>query len=229
MRRRDFLQTVGLASVSVNLVGKAKAPSAKPEIKKAQAAKVSRNKPNILIFCTDQQRADHLGCAGHPVLKTPNIDRIAEQGVRLSSCFCSSPACMPARATMFTGLTNRVHGSRTNGVNLPEDAVTLPAILADNGYRTHAVGKLHLNAWSQKAPGVDIAKVETPEENPERLTHWTNGSIKKFPDNYYGFQTVDVTIGHVSYINGDYKVWLDENHPGAYKGLRPAGLKTINL
>ena len=172
---------------------------------------------NILIFCTDEQRSDHLGCMGHPVLKTPNIDRIASEGALFRNCYSSSPVCMPARATMFTGLTNRVTGVRSNGVSLPEDIPTLPGLLAGAGYRTHSVGKLHLKTWG-KPGGVDITEVETPEQNPERREYWNRGLIKKSPDNYYGFQTQDSAHGHVDYINGDYKTWLDKHHPGAFAG-----------
>lgn len=174
-------------------------------------------RPNILIFCTDEQRSDHLGCMGHPVLKTPNIDRIAAEGSLFRNCYSSSPTCMPARATMFTGLTNRASGVRSNGVSLPEDIPTLPGLLAAAGYRTHSVGKLHLKTWG-KPGGLDITERETPEQNPERRVFWNEGLIKKSPDNYYGFQTQDSANGHVNYINGDYKTWLDENHPGAFEG-----------
>ncbi len=174
-------------------------------------------RPNILIFCTDEHRSDHLSCMGHPVLKTPNIDRIAAGGTLFRNCYSSSPVCMPARATMVTGLTNRVTTVRTNGISLPENIPTLPGLLAKAGYRTHSVGKLHLKTWG-KPSGFDITEVETPEQNPERRIYWDRGMIKKSPDNYYGFQTQDSAQGHVNYINGDYRTWLDENHPGAFDG-----------
>jgi arylsulfatase A-like enzyme len=172
---------------------------------------------NVLVFCTDEHRSDYLGCMGHPFLQTPNIDRIAAEGVLFRSCYTSSPACMPARATMMTGLTNRASGVRSNGVSLPEDIPTLPGLLANAGYRTHSVGKLHLKTWG-KPGGINITEFETAEQNPERRVHWNNGSIRKSPDNYYGFQTQDSALGHVDYINGDYKTWLDEHHPGAFAG-----------
>ena len=178
-------------------------------------------KPNIIIFCTDEQRGDYLGCMGHPDLKTPNIDRIAAEGTLFRNCYSSSPICMPARATMFTGQTNRITGVVDNGKELPHDIPTLPGILADAGYRTHSIGKLHLQNW-----GGEFSKGETALTNPERREYWDwpgrrEGNLfKHFPDNYYGFQTVELANGHVNYIYGDYVTWLEEKHPGAYAGYK---------
>ena len=61
------------------------------------------DRPNFILFITDQHRADYLGCYGHSVLKTPNIDSIAQNGVRFNRFYVSSPICMPNRATLMTG------------------------------------------------------------------------------------------------------------------------------
>ena len=188
------------------------------------------NRPNILIFCTDQQRADHLGCAGQELLKTPNIDALAEEGVRFDSAYCSSPACMPARATMFTGLTQRGNNMRQHGLELPEEIPTLPGVLAAAGYCTHSVGKLHLKPWAPPFPGVDLDAIETPRSNPERRMHWPRFDLRKAPDDYYGFQTQDMVIGHGNYatVGGDYAVWLKEIAPGASEQYR-SGVGSLEL
>lgn len=90
-------------------------------------------KLNILFIISDAHRADHMSCAGNPVIKTPNLDKLAKEGVRFSNCFCTNPICMPNRATLITGLYPNVHGVRSNGINLREDIPTIIKTLRERG------------------------------------------------------------------------------------------------
>ena len=161
-------------------------------------------RPNVLLFCVDEMRADHLACAGNSIVKTPNLDRLAARGTVFTRAYCNNPICMPARASMFTGLLPRDHGVRINGQSLRTDLPTLPGVLADAGYRTHAAGKLHLTPW--------VPKVSPPDTKryPECLEYWNAGAIEQFPEPYYSFQTVDFVGGHTSYVYGPYRQWLVE-------------------
>jgi arylsulfatase A-like enzyme len=104
-------------------------------------------RPNILFFLTDDQRADILGCAGHPILKTPAIDGIAARGVRFSNAFVTTPICAASRASILTGLHERTHGY-TFGT-APLDAslakASYPARLREAGYRTAFFGKFGID------------------------------------------------------------------------------------
>lgn len=99
--------------------------------------------PNILILMPDELRADALGYAGHPVYKTPHIDRLAREGVAFTNAYCTSPLCMPARASMISGLYPHNHQMQDNVGHLPEDDETYLHLLQRAGYRTAAIGKLH--------------------------------------------------------------------------------------
>ena len=178
------------------------------------------SKPNIVVFCTDEQPAHWLGCMGNPDLKTPNIDELAENGVLFKNAYCNNPICMASRATMFTGLPTSEHGVRTNGIPLERTTFpTLPQILKDNGYQTMSTGKLHLSPWEIKnlhAPGFDTSTIPVGRL-PEMEAHWADGSYKGIPDGYCGLDWIDYIGGHGWFCHGDYTNWLKENHPEEYK------------
>lgn len=172
-----------------------------------------KRRPNFVCFVTDQQRADHLGCMGHPMLRTPNIDRIANRGVRFTDAYVSNPLCMPSRATMFTGRTPRGHRVRTNGIPLDPAIPTMTDALRNAGYRTHGVGKIHLHTFGTPKGG-DPAGLE-PTDFPESAARWQSGAIDKLPQPYYGLETVDFVGGHGSWHFGEHLNWLKEEHPEA--------------
>ena len=104
--------------------------------------------PNFLFFMTDQHRADYLSCAGHPVLRTPNIDRIAESGTLFTRSYVANPVCMPNRAALMTGRLSSVNGVRQNGNDLPLHMTTFTQILQAGGYDTALLGKAHLQTMT---------------------------------------------------------------------------------
>ena len=99
--------------------------------------------PHIIVICDDQHSPDCLGCAGHPLVQTPNIDSLAAEGVRFSQAYTTSPVCMPARSSLITGLYPHNHGIYTNMTNLPRGTQTYLHHLQENGYRTAHIGKSH--------------------------------------------------------------------------------------
>ena len=76
------------------------------------------NPGNVLFIMADQLRWDYLSCYGHPTLKTPHLDRLAERGVRFDRAYCQSPICGPSRMSFYTGRYMRSHGSTWNGFPL---------------------------------------------------------------------------------------------------------------
>jgi arylsulfatase A-like enzyme len=106
-------------------------------------------RPNVLIIATDQQRADCLGCAGHPQIKTPYVDRLAEEGVRFAEATTVSPICMPTRASFISGLYPHNHGMWENRGELPASDETFFHHLQRQGYLTAHIGKSHYYAYTQ--------------------------------------------------------------------------------
>src|SRR5688500_641567 len=100
-------------------------------------------RPNVLLIMVDQQHPRCFGYAGHPVVRTPRIDRLAVEGVSCTRAYVANPLCMPSRASVFTGLTTRGHRVRMNGIRLDPSIPTLVEGMRRAGYRTHSAGKLH--------------------------------------------------------------------------------------
>jgi len=103
------------------------------------------DRPNILFITTDHLRYDTLGFTRDPVIKTPNIDKLASESVSFSQYFVQSPVCHPSRATIMTGRYPCHHGVRWNFSNLNENEVTLLEHLKKHDYTTACIGKYHLS------------------------------------------------------------------------------------
>ncbi len=102
-------------------------------------------KPNILFICTDQQRFDSLGCYGASWVDTPNLDRLASQGVLFENCYVNNPICTPSRASIFTGKHLPGHGVYKLHDILPREEILFTERLKEEGYTTALFGKLHVS------------------------------------------------------------------------------------
>ncbi len=115
---------------------------------------------NVLLILTDQQHAQALGSAGNPVVQTPNLDRLAEQGSRFTQHCTPCALCTPARASILSGLYPRSHGAWHVGTTLDRRIPTLADILSEQGYRCGFFGKCHLEG--EKTGHADWLSPEEP-------------------------------------------------------------------
>ncbi len=129
--RRVFLKLAGLGTLGLTCLAKS-APG---------AAAVA--KPNILFIMVDEMKWNVMSCAGHPLVKTPNLDRLAREGTRFATAYTVAPICTPSRYSFFTSRYAHVHGATDNSTPLRESQLLLPAILKHHGYQTAISGKLH--------------------------------------------------------------------------------------
>ena len=109
----------------------------------APALRAQHTRPHILFLMADQHRADCLGSDGNPVIRTPNLDRIAREGVMFKRAYSSTPTCTPARTALLTGLSPWHHGMLGMTAMAQQYPLEKPRALRDAGYYTIAVGKQH--------------------------------------------------------------------------------------
>lgn len=127
--------------------------------------------PNIIVFLADDMGWGDAGCYGSEEILTPNIDKLASQGVRFTQCYAACGVCSPSRSSILTGRTpyrNGVwrHLSRNNGAHLRKTEVTYPTLLKKAGYQTCHIGKWHLNSQDQ------FNTKEFPQPNDHGYDYW---------------------------------------------------------
>ncbi|MGE3247410.1 MAG: sulfatase [Beijerinckiaceae bacterium] len=188
-------------------------------------------RPNFLLIITDQHRADHLGCYGNKIVKTPSIDSLAGRGIRFDRNYVANPICSPNRASIMTGRLPSLHGVRHNGIALSREHTTFVEVLRGAGYKTAIVGKSHLQAMTGM-PATLTFKVEEglapppegmrdaykdPRGGPlyelEVLPKWDTPLSSRMGEHFYGFEHVEIADDHADRAGGDYLLWARSQHP----------------
>lgn len=191
-------------------------------------------RPNFLLIITDQHRADHLGCYGNGIVKTPNIDGLAHGGTRFDNFHVATPICMPNRATLMTGRMPSLHGARQNGIPLALSATTFVEIMRAARYDTALLGKCHLQSISGNPPTIGMPKPDPNKLQPpdhlreadsswpahgrydqELRSTWHNDPEFELTLPYYGFSHVNLAVGHGDEVVGHYEQWLEKRHADA--------------
>lgn len=154
------------------------------------------DRPNIIFFLADDQKADAMGCAGHPIIKTPTMDRLAKEGVRFTNAFVTTSICAASRASILTGLYERTHRFTfgTPPISEPHTDASYPAVLRAAGYRTGFTGKFGVGV--RKGAREKMFDVFKP--------------VNRSP---YFRKAPDGTIKHASEIAGDHAVAFLQSQP----------------
>ncbi len=154
-----------------------------PEVKELTDARARDSRavrPNVLFVFPDQMQAGAMGCAGHPDVRTPNLDRLAGGGTRFVHAVANCPVCTPSRGTMLSGRYPLAHGAVTNDLPLREDVQTFGEVFAAGGWRTGYIGKWHLD-------GVPRARFTPPGRRRHGFEYWAawNCSHQYFDGRYF--------------------------------------------
>lgn len=142
------------------------------------SADAQADRPNIILIMTDDQGWGETGYYNHPVLKTPNIDKMAENGLRFDRFYAGAPVCSPTRASVLTGRACVRSGVPSHGHALRKQEKVLPQALKDAGYATGHFGKWHLNGL--RGPGVPVLKDDTHSPGEFGFDTWL--SVTNFFD-----------------------------------------------
>ncbi|MEO8216512.1 MAG: sulfatase [Acidobacteriota bacterium] len=155
--------------------------------------------PNILFIMTDDQRQDAMSAYGNTILKTPNVDRIANEGMRFDEMFVTNSLCAPSRASFLTGLYSHAHGIVTNGdgpqfyngPGIREDQRTFPQRLQEAGYHTGLVGKWHLKSVPTGFDEWVIFPWQGEYYDPELISKGTHLRARGHADDVVGDQAIE--------------------------------------
>ncbi len=184
--RRKFLKTVGFASAGLLL----------PEVLYcAKETAGASHKPNIILIMTDDQGWGQTGYYNHPILKTPNLDAMAANGLRFDRFYAGAPVCSPTRASVLTGRANDRTGVPSHGFALRLQEKTLPEALRAVGYSTGHFGKWHLNGV--RGPGVPVLGNDTHGPSAFGFDEWLTVS------NYFDMNPTMSRKGTFEELEGD--------------------------
>lgn len=155
----------------------------------------SPNRPNVLLVFADQMRGMAMGCMGDPNVKTPNLDRLAAEGILFTNAVANCPVCTPARGSLLTGQYPLVHRAVCNDLPIATELPTLATVLKHEGYATGYVGKWHLD-------GVPRDKFTPPGRRRLGFDYWRAWNC------------------HHDYFHGKY--YADTGEPIPLEGYEPA-------
>jgi arylsulfatase A-like enzyme len=181
-------------------------------------------RPNILYIMTDDHASGEMGCAGNRIIRTPNLDRLAAEGVRFTNCLCTNSLCAPSRATCLTGTYSHINGVMGNSEakDAPPEYMrpgvpTYPELLKKAGYRTAMIGKWHLSDEPRGFDFYNILPGQGVYLDPEFIE---NGKRKKRK----GYVSDLITDDALAFLESTGKdPWLlVYQHKGPHRPFTPA-------
>ena len=192
MSRRSFLKAAGIGMASL-------AVPACLDAAARRTASAAGKRPNILFLYADDHAYQAISAYGSKVNKTPNIDRIAREGMRFEQCYVTNSICGPMRAVVMTGKYSHINGFYRNGIQFNWDQPVFPAMLQEAGYETAIIGKYHLG-HKQDPRGFDHYEIlvgQGPYYNPPMLRKGHEGRVK-----HTGYTTDIITDLALEWLKG---------------------------
>ena len=205
MKRRDALKTIGMGAAATAFGGCAS--------QQTQTAA----RPNIIYIMTDDHDSSALSCYGSRINKTPNLDRIAQGGMRFNNCFCTNAICAPSRAVILTGKYSHLNGVIDNRREFDGTQQTFPKLLQQAGYETAIIGKWHLKTDPAGFDYWNILPGQGHYYNPDMIEM---GEQKKY-DGYVTDIITDVALDWLKGRANDNPFCMVYQHKAPHRNWMP--------
>jgi arylsulfatase A-like enzyme len=170
---------------------------------------------------SDDHAAHAMSCYGSRINRTPNLDRIAEGGMRFDNCFCTNSICTPSRATILTGTYNHVNGVTTLATKMDNRLLTFPKLLQESGYQTAVFGKWHLGTGPDHCPtGFDAWTVLPGQgiyHNPEFIFQGPGGGTRRTVKGYVTDLITDMSLDWLEARDRDKPFCLLVHHKAPHR------------
>ncbi len=151
----------------------------------ASCSQKNETPPNILFIFSDDHCEQAISAYGSQIINTPNLDRIASEGMRFNRCYVTNSICGPSRAVIQTGLYSHINGFKTNRDTFDGDQQTFPKLLQASGYQTAIVGKWHLKSIPQGFDYFEVLIGQGPYNDPPMRTQDAEGNVVKVNNSGY--------------------------------------------
>ncbi|NLH41472.1 MAG: sulfatase [Planctomycetes bacterium] len=212
--RREFLRNLGMAAGLSMLPGPAS---------RGQTA-TAKDRPNILFIMTDDHASHAMSCYGSKVNQTPNLDRIAKEGMRFTNSFCTNSICAPCRAVILTGKYSHLNGLIDNSVTFDGSQQTFPKLLQKAGYATAMIGKWHLKSDPTGFDYWNILPGQGVYYNPATIEM----GVQQKHTGYVTDILTDQALGWLKARPGDKPFCLMFHHKAPHRNWQP-GPKHLDL
>ena len=214
---------LGFAALAIGLLASS-ALSQQARAQQAASQQADSQRPNIVFIFTDDHCTQALSAYDSSRITTPNMDRIAREGMRFDRCYVTNGICGPSRAVIQTGKYSHLNGFIRNGNRFNGDQQTFPKLLRASGYQTAVIGKWHLATTPQGYDYYDVLKGQGPYYNPPMITAGPDGN--PVTRKHTGYTTEIITDKTLDWLKNDRDAdkpfMVMYQHKAPHRNWRPA-------
>ena len=182
---------------------------------------VEQERPNIIFIMTDDHTTQAMSCYGGNLIETPNMDRIADEGMRFDNCYATNALSGPSRACILTGKFSHRNGFTDNASTFDGSQLTFPKVMRENGYATGVVGKWHLISKPQGFDHWSILLGQNEQGNYYKPVFYENGTVVK-EDGYVTDVITDKAIEFIDDVHDEKPFMLMLHHKAPHRNWMPA-------